>query len=67
MWPPGATTITATSGLILGTAVLTVTPAVLVSITVAPTTASIAAGDTQQFTATGHYSDLSSAEPDRLA
>ncbi len=58
----GATTITATDGLILGTAVLTVTPAVLVSITVSPTTASIAAGGTQQFTATGHYSDLSTAD-----
>ena len=32
---------------------------VLLTITVAPTTASIAAGNTQQFTATGHYSDLS--------
>ena len=55
----GATTITATSGLISGTAALTVTPAVLVSISVSPTVASIAAGDTQQFTATGPYSDLS--------
>ena len=58
----GATTITATSGLISGTAVLTVTPAVLVSITVSPATASVAAGDTQQFTATGTYSDLSTAD-----
>src|SRR6202043_2853191 len=55
----GASTITATSGLIAGTAVLTVTPPVLLTITVAPLTASIAAGNTQQFTATGHYSDLS--------
>jgi uncharacterized protein YjdB len=58
----GATTITATDGLILGTAALTVTPAVLVSISVSPTTASLAAGYTQQFTATGHYSDLSTAD-----
>src|SRR5580698_9772176 len=57
----GATTVTATSGLILGTAALTVTPAVLVSISVSPLTASIAAGRTQQFTATGTYSDLSTA------
>ena len=57
----GATTITATSGLIFGTAGLTVTPAVLVSIGVSPVTASIAAGHTQQFTATGTYSDLSTA------
>jgi uncharacterized protein YjdB len=58
----GATTVTATDGLISGAAVLTVLPAVLVSITVSPTTASIAAGDTQQFAATGHYSDLSTAD-----
>jgi hypothetical protein len=60
----GATTITATdpSSLIQGTAVLTVLPAVLVGITVSPTTASVAAGDTQQFTATGVYSDLSTAD-----
>src|ERR1700722_11771221 len=49
----GASTITATSGLILGTAALTVTPAVLVSISVSPLTASVAAGGTQQFSATG--------------
>ncbi len=54
----GATTITATSGLISGTAALTVLPAELVSISVTPAVASIAAGDTQQFTATGLYSDL---------
>ena len=35
---------------------------VLLTITVAPTTASIAAGDTQQFTATGHYSDGSTQD-----
>ena len=34
----------------------------LLSITVAPTTASIAAGDTQQFTATGHYLGGSTAD-----
>ena len=57
----GAATITATDGLILGTALMTVTPATLLSITVSPTAASVAAGETQQFTATGHYSDLSTA------
>src|SRR5580700_7075592 len=57
----GATTITATSGLISGTAVLTVTPAVLVSIAVSPVAASIAQGQTQQFAATGTYSNLSTA------
>ena len=39
------------------TAVLTVTAATLTSISVAPTSASIAKGLTQQFTATGHFSD----------
>jgi hypothetical protein len=57
----GATTITATSGLIAGTAALAVNSPVLVSISVSPTTASIAAGDSQQFTAMGTYSDLSTA------
>jgi trimeric autotransporter adhesin len=57
----GAVTITAKdpSSLISGTAALTVTPAVLVAIVVTPPVASIAAGDTEQFTATGTYSDLS--------
>ncbi len=58
----GATTITATDGLILGTAVLTVTSATLSSITVSPNPASIAAGETQQFTATGHYSNQTTAD-----
>ena len=57
----GATDITATdpSSLVQGTAVLTVTPATLVSITVSPVADSIAQGKTEQFTATGTYSDLS--------
>ena len=53
----GATTITAPSlGSLSGTAALTVAPAVLVAITVSPPPP-LAAGDTQQFTATGVYSD----------
>ena len=56
----GATSITATSGGVTSPAVtLTVTPAVLVSIQVTPPTPSIAAGRTQQLTATGIYSDNS--------
>ncbi len=57
----GATTITATdpSSLLNGTAAVTVLPAVLVAVTVSPTAASVPKGETQQFTATGHYSDLS--------
>ena len=53
----GSTTITATSGSISGSTSLTVTSAVLVSIAVNPTNPSIAPGTTQQFTATGTYSD----------
>jgi len=53
----GSTTITATSGGISGTASLAVTAASLVSIAVTPTNPSIAAGGTEQFTATGTYSD----------
>jgi len=53
----GTATITATSGTITGTATLTVTAVVLASIAVTPGTASVAAGYTQQFTATGTYSN----------
>ena len=53
----GTTTITATSGPISGSTPLNVTPAVLVSIAVTPADPSIALGDTQQFTATGTFSD----------
>ena len=58
---PGTTTITAkdNSTGISGTTVLTVT-GVLVSIAVTPTNPSIAPGTTEQFVATGHYSDNSS-------
>ncbi|AUH71510.1 Ig-like domain-containing protein [Legionella sainthelensi] len=51
--------ITATLNGLSSTASLTVTNAVLTSITVNPTTAVIADGTTQQFSATGVYSDLS--------
>jgi hypothetical protein len=58
---PGLSTITATdpTSLLSGTSALTIIPAVLTAITVAPAVASIALGQTQQFTATGLYSDLS--------
>jgi uncharacterized protein YjdB len=55
----GPVTITATSGAITGTTSLTVTPATLSSITVSPAAATVASGQTQAFTATGHYSDSS--------
>ena len=53
----GTTSITATSGTISGSATLTVTPAVVTAISVTPSVASIAAGTSQQFAATGTYSD----------
>jgi len=53
----GTATITATSGTISGSATLTVTAATLSSIAVTPSIASIGAGSTEQFTATGTYSD----------
>jgi hypothetical protein len=56
-----ATIIAALSG-ISGNSVVTVTQAALVSIEVSPNPASIPAGKTQQFTATGRYSDGSSKD-----
>lgn len=53
----GSTTITATSGSISGTATLTVSGASLVSIAVNEASASVGAGLTDQFSATGTYSD----------
>ncbi len=55
----GATTITATSGSIVGITTLTVNPPALETIAVTPATSSIAAGSTDQFTATGTYSNNS--------
>jgi trimeric autotransporter adhesin len=53
----GNSTITATSGSISSSAILTVTSATLVSIAVTPVNASIPLGTVQQFTATGTFSD----------
>src|SRR5207247_7435925 len=58
----GTTTITATLGLVSGNTTLTVTAATLSTITVTPTAPSIANGTTQQFTATGTYSDSRSED-----
>lgn len=54
---PGTTTITASLNGVTGTASLAVTAKTVTSIAVSPTTASVAAGNTQQFTATATYSD----------
>lgn len=53
----GTATITALSGKITGSTILTVTPPTLVSIAVTPSAPSIAAGTQQQFTATGTYTN----------
>jgi len=53
----GSVTVTATSGAVSGSTGLTVTPATLVSIAVIPGTPSIAAGTSEQFAATGTYTD----------
>jgi len=58
----GTAGITAGLGGVSGTATLTVTVLVLTSITVMPATPTILAGGTQQFAATGIYSDGSTSD-----
>src|SRR5207302_8376272 len=58
----GTTNITATSGAISGSTQVTVTAAALVSIAVTPANASIPVGTTQQFTATGNFTDGSTQD-----
>jgi uncharacterized protein YjdB len=60
----GSTTVTATMNSLTGSAALTVTvpPKTLTAIAVSPGTANLAAGLTQQFTATATYSDNSTAD-----
>jgi uncharacterized protein YjdB len=53
----GSTDITATWGGVSGSAILTVSNASLVSVTVTPDGRAIRAGETLQFTATGYYSN----------
>jgi len=55
----GSTTIAAASGTLSGSTTLNVTTVTLVSIGVTPAAPSIASGTSQQFTATGVYSDNS--------
>ena len=57
----GTTTITATAGSVSGNATFTVAPAALTAIEVTPASASIALGTTRQFTATGTYTNGSTA------
>ena len=58
----GSTTVSASSGGVTGEATLTVTDATLVSIEVSPAAPSIANGLTQEFTATGLYTDNSTQD-----
>ena len=58
----GTPTVYATSGGVTGETTLTVTDATLVSIEVSPAAPSIANGQTQQFTATGLYTDNSTED-----
>jgi uncharacterized protein YjdB len=53
----GTTAIYASFGTVTGTTVLTITNAVLVSISITPPNPGKAMGTTQQFTATGYFSD----------
>jgi hypothetical protein len=55
----GSATISATSGSTTGFTGVTVVPPVLVSLAITPANPSIAAGQTEQFTATGTFSDQS--------
>jgi hypothetical protein len=57
----GTSLISATLG-VVGSTTLTVTAPTLVSIVVTPAGPSIALGLTEQFVATGHYTDLSTAD-----
>jgi sugar lactone lactonase YvrE len=57
----GTSIISATLGAVVGSTTLTATPAIPVSIAVTPASPSIAKGLTQQFTATGTYTDNSTA------
>lgn len=58
----GTTTITATSNAISGDATFNVTAATLVSIAVTPANPSVAKGSSEQFTATGHFTDSSTLD-----
>ena len=59
---PGSTIIKAAEGSVFGTTTLTVTASTLTAIAVTPSNPSITAGTTQQFTATGTYSDGSTGD-----
>jgi uncharacterized protein YjdB len=53
---PGSASITATSAAISGSTTVNISFANLVSITISPSSQSVTAGDTVQYSATGHFS-----------
>lgn len=59
---PGATTITATANAVSGSTSLTVTAAILQSISIAPASGGVPAGYQRPFEATGTYSDGSTTD-----
>lgn len=59
---PGSTTITATANAVSGSTSLTVTAAILQSISIAPASGSVPAGYQRPFEATGTYSDGTTAD-----
>ncbi len=63
----GTSTITATYAGVPGNTLLTVTSAILESITVSPDGVSLGLNGTQQFTATGSYSDGTTADLTQMA
>jgi hypothetical protein len=58
----GASLITAALGSVSGSTTLTVTAVTLTSVSVTPASPSILVGNTEQFTATAHYSDSSTQD-----
>ena len=58
----GTSTISATLGGVTGSTLLTVSPAVLQSIALTPANPSVPKGESEQFTATGTYSDSSTQD-----
>jgi len=59
---PGTTQITATSGLVSGSTLLTVLPHTLVSLAITPQNAYVSVNRTLQFSATGTFSDGTSSD-----
>jgi uncharacterized protein YjdB len=61
VWDSVVITATSANGVISNNAFITVTPAILASLSITPLTASITVGGTQQFTASGTMTDGTAA------